>query len=76
MTKEHFKYLHYFELMQDMQQQHQAAKFIKTYQKQQDLSKEHAQRSPSTHSNQQILILKKSLTVEAYARLMKHQQQQ
>ena len=73
MTKEHFKYLQYLELMQDMQQQHQAAKFIKTYQKQQDLSKEHAQRSPSTHSNQQILILKQSLTVEVHAGLVQHQ---
>ena len=50
--------------MQNMQQQHQAAKLIKT------------QRSPSAHSNQHILILKQSLTVEAHARLVQHQQQQ
>ena len=34
------------------------------------------QRLPSTHSNQQILILKQSLTEEAHARLVQHQQQQ
>ena len=68
-------YLQYLELMQDMQQQHQAAKLIKTYQKQQDLSKEHTQRSSSAHINQQIVILKQSLTVEAHARLVQHQQQ-